>query len=120
MNSELDNLLIERSGWRKIAHEKLAEIVGPMDNPVRIKTLAFAALLASEAVKTLSDEAGDFQAISKLPSITMAWILAMEEEGHTISILIHRPEELLVDDSIYLSIKTSDGKDGVLPINPFL
>jgi hypothetical protein len=134
MTNNLEAMVIERSQWRKKAQAKLdeldlkrenSEFLGelPLDNLIAFAYLMEESKAFSKIENSLTP--GDFDNLEHLPILTMAWILAMEDEGLEINIDTHKQGSISQDEnpylySVYLTIKLPDGQNlGVSPIDPW-
>ncbi len=136
MRENIEQKLIERAQWRNKAKAKLTalglqrEDSQVLDGEIPlVNQKAFAYFIVDSKAFSKIDNSllkpRDFENLEHLPMLTIAWILAMEDEGADITIDPRKQGRLSKQDypflhSIYLTIKLSDGQHlSVSPIYPW-
>lgn len=132
MAIQTENPLIERALWRRKALAKIEEVdldranstlkEFPLDSLIMFAYFSDQSRSFLEIEKHLSEK--DVENLEHLPIHTMAWILAMEDEGYQVTINTHKQGSLKKEDypylhSIYLTVKTENEVLAVSPIDPW-
>lgn len=133
-SNNVEQMLVERAMWRKKAQEKIAELDLDRKNNEHLKYLPLDAIIFwqyftpssvsfSKIRERISDEG--IENLSHLPMHTVAWILAMEDEGREVNIDPHRVGVVRQEvdpflHSVSITIKMPHGQHlGVSPLDPW-